>query len=314
VTIFLVAFPTYMVLRDSRIPFGLGVTPNLFPEGAARFILAADARGPIFNELFLGGYLLWALHPRHQLFVHPNFWHSAFDDRLVARIFRAEQDPATFDALTHEYRIELLVLPNGGPGWGFVAADPRWALLAWDRVASVYARRGGANAALIAAHEDRLTHYAADLSYLLPLAQDPARFAAAAAELRRAVREDPANQAAALSLAFLLKARGQDLPEALAAVEAAERQGLRDATLLTWKAELLAALGRPAEAEAAAHAALRLDARARAPHLVLADLRARAGDRAGAAEILRALLARPDLAPDQRQAAEARLRALGAHP
>ena len=84
----------------------------------------------------------------------------------------------------------------------------------------------------------------------------------------------------------------------LAAVEAAQQGGLRDATLLAWKAAILAGLGRPTEAEAVARAA----------RLVLADLRAQAGDRAEAIRLLRALLAFPDLAPDQRREAEGQLR------
>jgi hypothetical protein len=308
--VFLLAFLTYMLLREGRLPFGLGVTPNLFPEGAARFIQTADARGPLFNDLAFGGYLLWSLFPRHRVFIHSDYWHSASDDQLIARLFRSEQDPATFGALMAQYQIELIVIPNKEAAWQFLAADPRWALLYWDQVASVYARRGGANAALIAAAELRLTRYAPDLSYLLPVAQDPTRFPAAAAELRRLVAEDPANRAARLSLAFLLKAAGQALPEALAQVEAVQRQGLQHATLLTWRAELLARLGRPAEAEAAARAALRLTPTARAARLVLADLRAQAGDRAEAIGLLRALLALPDLAPDQRREAAGRLDAL----
>jgi hypothetical protein len=300
----------FQTVWRSTIPFGLGVVADTFPSGAARFILATDAHGPIFNSSDFGGYLLWALYPRHRVFIHSDIQNSIADDRIVARFYRSGEDPATFDALAGEYRIELLVLPNGGPSWRFVAADPRWALVYWDQVASVYARRGGANAALIAAREFRVTHYAADLSYLLEAAAEPTRFGAAAAELRRAARDDPENQAARLSLAFLLKTRGLDLPEALAALEAAQARGLRDATLLTWKAEILAGLGRPGEAEAAAREALRVNPAARAVHLVLADLRARAGDQAAAARELHELLARPDLSPDLRRAAEARLRGL----
>jgi hypothetical protein len=307
----LLALAALQTFRGGPVSFGLGVAPNLFPEGAARFIRTAGARGPMFNSLEFGGYLLWALYPLHRVFIHPDMWNSVSDDRIIRRFIRSAQDPPTLAALGREYGLELLVLPNPPRAWAFVAADPGWALLFWDQVASVYARRGGANAALIAARELRLTRYAADLSYLRPLAQDPARFAAAAAELRRLGAEDPQNWAARLSLAFLLKARGQDLPEALAAVEAAQQGGLRDPTLHAWKAEILAGLGRAAEAEAAAQQALRLNPAARAARLVLADLRARAGDREGAAQLLRALLALPDLSPEDRQAAEARLGALG---
>jgi tetratricopeptide (TPR) repeat protein len=306
----LLAAAVFLGMRGSRFPLGLGVAPDLFPQGAARFILRADAQGPLFNSFELGSYLIYALFPQRKVFIHTDVWHSVADERFITRFFRSGWDPAIFDALVRDYGLELLVLENRLAAWQFLATDPRWALLYWDQVASVYARRGGANAALIAAAELRLTRYAPDLSYLLPVAQDPTRFPAAAAELRRLVAEDPANRAARLSLAFLLKAAGQALPEALAQVEAVQRQGLQHATLLTWRAELLARLGRPAEAEAAARAALRLTPTARAARLVLADLRAQAGDRAEAIGLLRALLALPDLAPDQRREAEGRLRAM----
>jgi hypothetical protein len=312
--VLLLAFTAFHAVAGWRFPFGLGVAPATFPEGAARFIVRAKAQGPLFNSLDFGSYLLWALYPHHRVFIHPAIWDSLSDDRLVARFLRSARDPAAFDALAREYRVELLVLPSRFPSWGFVAADPRWALVYWDEVASVYARREGANAGLIAAREFRETRYTPDLSYLLGAARDPGRFAAAAGELRRAAREDPENLAARLSLAFLLKARGEDLAEALGAVGAAERRGLRDATLLTWKAEILAGLGRAGEAEAAAREALRVDPEARTARLVLAGLRARAGDRQGAARHLRHLLALPDLPPDLRRDAEALLRALAPAP
>jgi hypothetical protein len=306
----LVSFAAFHLVRGSRYPFGLGVAPGVFPEGAARFILTADAHGPVYNSLRFGSYLLWALFPRHQVFIHPAYWDSVSDDRLIARFIQSMGDPATFDALVREYRIELLVLPNGRPLWRFVPADPRWALIYWDQVASVYALRGGANAALIAAREFRLTRYAEDLRYLWAVARQPASFAAAKAELRRAVMEDSQNHAARLSLAYLLMARGQDLEEALGAVETLRRNGFGDIHVFTLKAGILAGLGRAAEAEAAAREAIHVWPRAWGARLLLADLRARAGDREDAARHLRDLLGRDDLPPGLRSEAEIRLRAL----
>jgi hypothetical protein len=95
---------------------------------------------------------------------------------------------------------------------------------------------------MVPSHEFRSTRYAADLTYLREAAREPAGREAAAAELRRAVRDDPCNMAAALSLAYLLKSSGRDLEEALAAVEAWERYGIRDDALLAWKAEIQRAL------------------------------------------------------------------------
>ena len=278
VCVLVLAPPAWYLAQDPRYRFGLGVTPRVFPEGAARFILRADAQGPLFNDLNLGNYLLWSLFPRHRVFLHAAFWDSVSDDRLVARYSDSFRDSEIFEALVREYRIELLVLPNGSAQWPFVPTDRRWALVYWDGLTSVYARRGGANAGLIAAHEFRVTHFAEDPNYLLKLAYDPDAFRAAAGELRRAVREDPENLAASLGLAVLLKARGQDLEEALEGFEAAQRGGFRDAKLFTWKAEILARLGRKAAARAAAREALRRDPADAIARSVLAELPARSGD------------------------------------
>lgn len=234
----LLVFVTVNTVRGARFPFGLGVARDIFPQGAARFILRAAPRGPLFNSLEFGSYLLWALYPRQRVFIHSAIWDSLADDRLVARFLRSARDPQIFDELVGEYGIELLVLPNGLPAWSFVRDDGRWALVFWDQVASVYVRRDGANGGMVATHEFRSTRYDTDLTYLRLTARDPARQEAAAAELRRAVRDDPCNMAAALSLAFLLKSARRDLEEALAAVEAWERYGIRDETLLAWKAEI----------------------------------------------------------------------------
>ena len=270
------------VARDPWFHIGLGVTPRVFPEGAARFIVRTNARGPIFNSLDLGNYLLWSLFPRHRVFVHAAFWDSVSDDQLIARYLASAWDPAIFEGLVQEYRFDLLVLPNRPPQWPFVATDRRWALIYWDDVASVYARRDGVNAGLIASHELHATHFADDLSYLSGLAYDPDSFQAAAGELRRAVREDGTNLAAGVSLAYLLKARGQDLEEALDVLRVAQRGGFRHPTAIAWKAEILARLGRGAAAEAAARSALRMDPANVTARFVLADLRARAGAGGGA--------------------------------
>jgi len=278
VCVLLLAPAAWYAARDPRFQFGLGVTPRLFPAGAARFILRTNVRGPLFNDLNLGHYLVWSLFPRHQVFIHAGFWESVSDDLFIARYFASAQDPGVFEGLLSEYHVEFLVLRNRTPRRRLVATDGRWALIYWDEVASVYARRGGANAGLIAAREFRLTHFAQDLSYLDELARDPRTFPAAAAELRRAIREDRENVWAGLSLAFLLKARGRDLEEALEALEVAERGGIRPVKVLVWKAEILARLGRRAAAEAAVQEALRLDPADVTARFVLADLRARAGD------------------------------------
>jgi hypothetical protein len=282
VCVILLALSAFYAAEDDRLRFGLGATPRIFPEGAARFIASANARGPLFNSLEFGNYLLWALFPRHQVFIHAAIWDSISQDRLVARYLASLRDPGIFRALLREYRVELLVLPNQPSLWPFVIEDRRWALIYWDDVASVYVRRDGANAGLAASREFRLTRYASDLSYLLALARDPDLFQAAAGELRRAVREDDGNLVAGLSLAVLLKARGQDLEEALEALEAVQRHGLRYAKTFAWKAEILASLGRGAAAEAAARDALRRDPANATARYVLANLQARAGAGGGA--------------------------------
>ncbi len=306
----LLAVAVFMGVRGSRFPFGLGVATDIFPQGAATFILRADAQGPLLNSFELGSYLLWALFPKRQVFIHTDVWHSVSDDRFIARFFRSARDPATFEALVAEYGIELLVLENRLPSWRFVAADPRWALTYWDQVASVYARRGGANAPLIATREFRVTRYSEDLRYLWDVARDPERFSIGVGELRRAVREEPQNRATRVSLAFLLLARGQELEEALPHVQVAQRLGQRSARVLSLKAGILLGMGRAAEAEAVAREPIRIEPGAWGARLLLADLRARAGDREDAARHLRELLGRGDLLPELRQEAETRLRAL----
>jgi len=42
---------------------------DVYPEGAVRFVREQGIRGPMFNEMRWGGYLIWRLHPEHKVFI-----------------------------------------------------------------------------------------------------------------------------------------------------------------------------------------------------------------------------------------------------
>ena len=64
----------------------------------------------------------------------------------------------------------------------------------WDPVAEVFVQRNKRYGVLIAAHEYRLTHSEADLSYLAAYRREPETWIRTLAELRRAVLDNSRNE------------------------------------------------------------------------------------------------------------------------
>ena len=69
-SIALIAFilKDYIPSRE-RVSVAMRVNDEIYPVGAADFVIANDLKGNLFNTYFWGGYLIWRLGPERKVFV-----------------------------------------------------------------------------------------------------------------------------------------------------------------------------------------------------------------------------------------------------
>lgn len=203
-------------------PFGFGWASSRYPERALTVIrnLGLD-RGHLYNDVRFGGYLIWRGYPDRQVFlddrneIHEPLLHAIWD------ILQAS-DVAGWNELLMRWKIDVAMVryhppvavstPQGDSlGMrGFSALwfdDSRWALIYFDDAAMVLVRRDGADPDLLATHEYR--HIRPDDGDELgrQLAASPDLGSLVAAEVRRALTENPDSRRAAALGEIVTRAR-----------------------------------------------------------------------------------------------------------
>ncbi|MDD5628319.1 MAG: hypothetical protein PHU21_04595 [Elusimicrobia bacterium] len=147
------------VARRREVPWGMGFDQSRLPEGAVRFIAQNRPQGPLWNEVSLGGYLIWRLQGQVKVFIDgrtaylypPGFLKAAWES-----LYR----PEVFAELASRYGFQWAVVSarddsnTGGP----LAASPDWAMVYLDDAAAVYVNIKGPNRRLMASGYHGLRH------------------------------------------------------------------------------------------------------------------------------------------------------------
>lgn len=129
---------------------GVGFDPIIFPVEATSFIERTEPTGRMWNFWPFGGYLAWRLGPEREVLIDGRNT-LAHHRPLVERADASIVDPEAFEKLVDELDLQWAITrassaePSSGAG---VARSKRFAMIYFDDVAAVYARREGANAAL----------------------------------------------------------------------------------------------------------------------------------------------------------------------
>ena len=139
---------SHFELGQSRGHFFI-LNPRHASPGAARFILEHELPGPIFNEQALGGYLEYALYPKHKLFIDGRI----LDYELLALQARSLNTPEGWRRAAQRFGFRSVVLSNLArallPLRGTLVADPGWQLVYLDPQASVFVRVAGTETQLV---------------------------------------------------------------------------------------------------------------------------------------------------------------------
>jgi hypothetical protein len=198
------------------VPLGIGIDFKQYPVGACDFIASQGLEGPMFNEYYYGGYVLWRFWPdRARLpFMDVHQSGTEEDRALYPFVFR---NPGVWHELDARRHFELLLVDGsiqpvaGNRLPDALDADTTWALVFRDDQACLYARRGGVNDAVIARDAYRLVPGgSARLSAFGAACQrDAALRAEARAELERQAASSPYNSRATSLLANIALIEGR---------------------------------------------------------------------------------------------------------
>ena len=135
-------------------PAGLGPDTNTFPVSAVDLLNKSGLRGNIYNPDQFGGYLIWNAYPERRTLTdgRNELYREFFDEYETARgdsrAWRALIEKYDLTLAVDEYRTEAIKVVDGVTGEishmpASLAYFPRdqWALIGWDDVAMVFARR-----------------------------------------------------------------------------------------------------------------------------------------------------------------------------
>jgi len=217
-----------------RPPAAGGLIAEPFPQAAARFVAGQGLAAPgdhLFNHQNWGGFIGWRLGV-------PVFWDGR-NDVFAELVREVATHPFAFTAARHRFDW-LLIAEHDYPGIQPDVAAGRWGLVYWDDFCAVYLRRGPRYAEPLGRLELRLFPPFGGRPGLRALAADPARAAAALAELARLLAANPANQRARYFQGMISLYQG-DLRRAAADLLAASRIRPNDQVdqVLSWLRRLL---------------------------------------------------------------------------
>ena len=148
-------------LTRSDMPLGMDLDLRQYPVGACDFIGAHALEGPLFNEYYYGGYVLWRFWPERSRLPFMDIHQSGTpeDRALYPFVFRSD---AAWHELDARRQFELLLVDGslqharGDRLPDILDADSSWTLVFRDDQACLYARRSGVNRPAAAQHGFRL--------------------------------------------------------------------------------------------------------------------------------------------------------------
>jgi len=158
-TIFSLVFVVFLMgfyYNFYKKEFRLGVYNGT--ENSARFFLANNIQGPIFNNYDIGGYLIYYLFPRHKVFVdnRPEAYPREFFDDIYEPMQESENKWLETD---EKYNFNVIyfmrhdMTEHAQPFLIRRVRDPNWAVVFVDSFNIIILKRNKTNQALIEKYE-----------------------------------------------------------------------------------------------------------------------------------------------------------------
>lgn len=138
-TVFLTVGIVYHALTyyEHRSWFGVNIDEWL-PVKEVEFIKKNKLPGPVFNDYFIGGYMLWSMYPDYKVFIDPRYGpyvRQVWPDWLD---IRNNLNPEGLKKFTSKYPFKIALIHMREPNIIFwFLSSPDWRLLYFDKAAVV---------------------------------------------------------------------------------------------------------------------------------------------------------------------------------
>lgn len=110
-----------------------------FPVAAVHYLKEHSVPRPMFNSYGFGGYLLWAMGPKHKVFIdgRGDFYEQAgvFSDYLKVQNVRPEAL-----VILHTYHVNSCMVQNGKPLDTLLSVRPDWKEIYKDSLSAIFVR------------------------------------------------------------------------------------------------------------------------------------------------------------------------------
>jgi hypothetical protein len=114
-----------------------------YPLKAVAYLRSHPVRGPMLNEYGWGGYMIWALTPKHKVFIDGRADIYEYAGVLTDYLSIVRLEPRTL-ALLRTYGIESCLIPRKASLATLLAVLPDWEQVYADDVSVLFVRRGQA--------------------------------------------------------------------------------------------------------------------------------------------------------------------------
>ncbi|MFQ5641205.1 MAG: tetratricopeptide repeat protein, partial [bacterium] len=104
-------FPRFYEKRHGMQLGFWGVREDAYPRAAAEFIVDSDLQGNMFNDMGIGGYLIYRLAPERKVFIDGR----NIDEGLFSEFLKATQSYQEFQRLANKYQFNYIVIESRAP-------------------------------------------------------------------------------------------------------------------------------------------------------------------------------------------------------
>lgn len=126
-----------------------GIRGDAYPQAAAEFIVKSDLRGNVFNDMGIGGYLIYRLAPERKVFIDGR----NIDEGLFSEFLQATRSYGEFKKLANEYDFNYAVIESRAPYLKHLARnldqDKTWKKVYFDMAIEIFIKNKPPNQSMI---------------------------------------------------------------------------------------------------------------------------------------------------------------------